>query len=125
LRRLEKPAAPRAIEEAPHDLAKVVDPAGLGAGRAGDINGGEGRAVFQKPVVSPRIKEGPHDPAGVVDPKGLATESAGDINRGEGHAVLEKPMGLRGIEFPNDLASVVDPARPGARCRAGNINASE
>jgi len=94
-------------------------------GRAGDINGGEGRAVLQKPVVSSRIKEGPHDPAGFFDTEAPATESAGDINRGEGHAVLEKPMGLRGIEFPNDLASVVDPARPGARCRAGNINASE
>jgi hypothetical protein len=53
----EKPTVPpRRIPEPPDDLAIIVDPEGRGVSDgAGDINGGEGRAVFQKspPAVSP------------------------------------------------------------------------
>ena len=59
----------RGIIEGPYDLASVVDPGGTGVNRAGDINCGEGRTVFEKAMSAPHgISEAPNDLAGVVDP---------------------------------------------------------
>ncbi len=98
-------------EEAPHDLAGVVDPEGLSGASAGDIELREGGAVEDKAVEAAGIAEIPHDLAGVVDPEGLSVASAGDIELREGGAVEEKAVEeAAGIEeLPHDLGGVVDP----------------
>src|SRR5437660_716497 len=44
----EKAVAPGGIKKVPHDLAGAVDPVSVRPSCAGDINRGEGRAVFEK-----------------------------------------------------------------------------
>ena len=78
-------ADPSGIIERPHDLARRIDPVGLGERGARDSNSGESGAVFQKAMALPcGIAKPPYDLARRVDPIGLGERGTGDINGGEG-----------------------------------------
>ncbi len=110
----------------PYDLARVVDPEGLGKSEAGDIDGGEA-AVGIEETMGAAADVPPYDLAAIVDPVCGGVKPAGDINRSEARAAFEKavarlPYGI--LEKTHDLASIVDPVSGGSN-RAGDIKRAE
>src|SRR5262249_8488598 len=90
-----------------HDLARIVDPGGLGAvvtGRAGHVERGVGALVQQEAVGgASSIVVPSHDLARGVDPRGVGRDRTGHVERGV-MAVIEQEVSS------HDLARVVYPA---------------
>jgi hypothetical protein len=78
-----------------HDLARWVDPNGLGKGRAGHIERGVDAVREQETVnMGGSIDVSSHDLARGVDPQGIGLDRAGHIERG----VVE--LGLHLSRYP-------------------------
>ena len=75
------------IDVAPHDMAGVVDSAGLGPHRAGHIDRAEASRGKQEPMFpGGGVDVESHDVAGAVDPEGVGQNRAWEIDRGKGEA---------------------------------------